>query len=104
MKTLLISIVLFVLAVPTAALADARMDFNAKCANCHRATGRMLKAAKQLNVDPKKLTLMTSEMSRDEMIAIIEKGKNKMPSFEKDLTKDQITAIADYILLFRKKR
>jgi len=104
MKTLFISLVLFALAAPTAALADARMDFNAKCASCHRATARMLQTAKKLNVDPKKLALMTSEMSRDEMIAITEKGKDQMPGFEKELTQDRIAAIVDYVLLFRKRR
>ncbi len=38
------------------------------------------------------------KMNRDEMIAIIEKGKDKMPAFEKELTKEQIAAIIDYIL------
>jgi len=104
MKKLLVLLVITVLATPAAVLADAKIDFNAKCAKCHRATARMLKAAKQLKVDPKKLTLMTSEMSRDEMIAITEKGKDQMPAFEKELSRDRIEAIADYILLFRKKR
>jgi len=104
MKKWGVMLVLLLFAAPTAALADARMDFNAKCASCHRATAKMLQAAKRLNVDPKKLTLMTSKMSRDEMIAITEKGKDQMPAFEKELSRDQIEAIADYILLFRKKR
>jgi len=104
MKTLFISLVLFVLAAPIAALADARMDFNAKCANCHRATAKMLQTAKRLNVDPKKLALMASEMSRDEMIAITEKGKDKMPGFEKELTKEQIADIVNYILDHRGRR
>jgi hypothetical protein len=30
-------------------------------------------------VDPRKLTLKASKLNRDEMIAIIEKGRGKMP-------------------------
>ena len=40
-----------------------------------------------LNIDPTKLYLPASQMSKAEMIAIIEKGKDKMPSFEDRLTK-----------------
>jgi mono/diheme cytochrome c family protein len=116
MKTLIISIVLLLLAAPVTApaatpadapadaLANARMDFNAKCSSCHRATSRILQAAKQLNVDPKKLTLMTTRMSRDEIIAITETGKNKMPAFEKELSRERIEAIADYVLLHHKRK
>jgi mono/diheme cytochrome c family protein len=35
------------------------------------------------------------------MIAIIEKGRNKMPGFEKELTREQITGIADYLIALR---
>jgi mono/diheme cytochrome c family protein len=37
------------------------------------------------------------------MIAIIEKGKDKMPGFEGKLSKDQITAIVEYIRSEKKK-
>ena len=42
-------------------------------------------------------------MNRDEMIAIIEKGKDKMPGFEKELTKERIADLADYILFMKEK-
>jgi mono/diheme cytochrome c family protein len=54
-------------------------------------------------VSPKKLALTASQMKREEMIAIIEKGKDKMPAFEKELTREQIIAIVDYILSLPKK-
>jgi mono/diheme cytochrome c family protein len=50
---------------------------------------------------PKKLAFKASELNRDEMIAIIERGRNKMPSFEKELTPEQITDIVDYLIALR---
>jgi mono/diheme cytochrome c family protein len=104
MKKLLISIILIVFATPAIALADGRIDFKMKCAACHGANANLLpKTARLLKVDPKKLALKASKLSKDEMIAIVEKGKNKMPAFEKELTKDQITAIIDYVMGMTKK-
>ncbi len=117
MKKLLVLLVIAVLAAPAAALADAnavtttttksdnsaKIDFNAKCAKCHRATKALPNTAKSLGVDPGKLVLRTSKMNREEMIAIIEKGKDKMPGFEKELTKEQITDVVDYIIFLKKK-
>ena len=59
------------------------------------------KTAKVLKVDPGKLALRASKMNREEMIAIIEKGRDKMPGFEKELTKEQITDIVDYAYRFK---
>lgn len=104
MKTLFISLVLFALAAPTVGLADAKIDFNGKCAKCHRATKSLPKTAKLLEVDPGKLALRNSQMNRDEMIAITEKGRDKMPAFEKELTKEQIADIVDYIIFLKNRK
>ena len=105
MKKMLISIVLLlVLAAPTAALANPKIDFNAKCARCHRSNANLPKTAKALKVDPVKLSLRTSRMNREEMIAITEKGKEKMPGFGKDLTREQITDIVDYIIALKNRK
>lgn len=115
MKKLLVLLLITALAAPVAALADAKgdndtkrgssakIDFNGKCAKCHRATKALPNVAKSLGVDPRKLTLRTSKMNRDEMIAIIEKGRDKMPGFEKELTKEQIADIVDYIVFMKKR-
>ena len=109
MKKLLVLLVITVLAAPVIELANAKsdnsakVDFNAKCAKCHRATKALPNVAKSLGVDPGKLTLRSSKMNREEMIAIIEKGKDKMPGFEKELTKEQITNVVDYIIFLKKK-
>jgi mono/diheme cytochrome c family protein len=104
MNKLLISLVLIVFATPTIALADGKADYNAKCVACHGGKpNTVTREAKMLKIDPTRLYLPASEMTKAEMIAIIEKGKDKMPSFEKVLTKDQITAIVDYVKSLGKK-
>ena len=96
--------VLTALAIPSVVLADVSIDYKTKCAACHGAKANLLpKTARLLKVDPKKLALKASEMSKDEMITIIETGKDKMPGFEKELTKEQITALVDYLMGLRKK-
>jgi cytochrome c5 len=104
MKKILIALVLIVFAMPSVVLADASLDYKTKCAACHGAKANLLpKTAKLLKVDPKKLALKASTMNKDEMIAIIETGKDKMPGFEKELTKEQITALVDYVMGLKKK-
>ena len=104
MKKLLISLVLIVFATPMIALADGKADYKAKCTTCHGGDAKTnTRRAKMLNIDPTKLYLPASQMNNAEMIAIIEKGKDKMPSFEKVLTKDQIITIVDYVKSLSKK-
>jgi len=104
MKKLLIAFIMVLFVLPGIGFADGPSDYKAKCAACHGAKGNLPpKTARLLKADLKKLALKTSSMSREEMIAIVEKGKDKMPGFEKDLTKEQIAAIVDYIMALRKK-
>ena len=56
-----------------------------------------------LNIDASKLHLNASEITKDEMIGMIEKGKGRMPSSENELTKDQIIAIVDHVKGLSKK-
>jgi mono/diheme cytochrome c family protein len=104
MKKMLVLLVLVVFTSPTAALADPKIDFNARCATCHRANANLPKIAKSLKVDPVKLSLRSSRMNREEMIAITEKGRDKMPGFEKELTQEQIADIVDYIIALKKRK
>ena len=103
-KKLLILLVITMLTIPAVGLADPKIDFNAKCAKCHRTNKNFSKQAKSLGVDPGKLVLKPSEKNRSEMIAIIEKGRDKMPGFEKELTKEQITDIVDYLIALRNRK
>jgi mono/diheme cytochrome c family protein len=103
MKRLFAVFVLILFMTPTVGLADGGGDYKAKCAACHGAKGNLLpKTARLLKVDPRKLALKASSMSREEMIATIEKGKDRMPAFEKELTKEQIISIVDYIAALKK--
>jgi mono/diheme cytochrome c family protein len=105
MKKFFVTFILVLFAVPTVGLADGGSDFKTKCAACHGAGGNLLpKTARLLKADPKKLALKASELNREETIAVIEKGRDKMPAFEKELTKEQITDIADYIIAFKNKK
>lgn len=105
MKNLSIPIVLLFFAVPAAGLASGRSDYKAHCANCHGANALLtVKTARKLGVDPRKLSLMASKMNKEEMAAIIVTGKDKMPGFEKELTKEQIAGIVDYLLESREKK
>jgi mono/diheme cytochrome c family protein len=104
-KILFTAFVLVLFSVPTVVLADGASDFKTKCAACHGAGGNLLpKTARLLKADPKKLALKASQMNRDEMIAITEKGRDKMPAFEKELTQEQIADIADYIIAIKNKK
>ncbi len=109
MQTFMVLILATVLVAPAAALADVKsdhntkIDYNVKCAKCHRETKSLPVMAKSLGVDPGKLTLRTSTMNREEMMAIIAKGKDKMPGFEQELTKEQISDLADYVLFLKKR-
>lgn len=99
MKKLLIPLVLFAFSAPTLVLADARTDYNLHCTSCHRGSAKTnIRRAKLLKIDPSKLFLKNSKMNKEEMIAVIEKGKEQMPGFENKLTKEQITAIVDFLL------
>ena len=103
MRKLIICSVMVLFAVPAIALADGKTDFEAMCARCHGGDARTItKRANILKIDPKKLALQASELNDTEMIAVIEKGRNQMPGFEKELTKDRIQAIVGYIRSLKK--
>jgi mono/diheme cytochrome c family protein len=105
MKNFFVSLMILVLSVPTIVLADAGLDFKGKCAACHGANANLQpKTARLMKVDPKKLALLASGLTRDEMIAVTEKGRNKMPAFEKELTRQQTEAIIDYVMSLKKKK
>ncbi len=104
MKKLLCLLMITVLIIPVVCLADPKVDFNAKCAICHRTNANILKRAKLLNVSPEKLALRSSKMTREEMIVITEKGKDKMPGFDKELTRIQIEEIIDYVLALKERK
>ncbi len=107
MRKFWISLILVTLSMPAIALADGRSDYRANCASCHSAYPNGypdFEKAKAMKVSLKQLSLSASEMSRDEMIMITEKGKGVMPGFKGKLAKEQITGIVDYIISAVKKK
>ncbi len=104
MKTMYIAFFCALLSLPAPVLATGLTDYNAKCAGCHGAQGNVqTEKAKALKMDVKKLALKISTKDKNEMIAIVEKGKGEMPGFDAQLTKDQIAAVVDYVIALRKK-
>jgi mono/diheme cytochrome c family protein len=104
MKKILILTCLFGFVLPTMALGDGKNDFNAHCSQCHGGNAKTnARRALLLKIDPKKLYLKASEMNQTEMVEITEKGRNQMPGFEKQLTKEQIAAIVEYVMTLKKK-
>ena len=104
MKSMLTTLALIVCTAPAIALADGRTDYKAFCAGCHGANARVqTEKAKALKMDVRKLALRASKKTRAEMIEIVEKGKGDMPSFTQQLSKEQISAVIDYVIGLRKK-
>lgn len=67
---------------------DMKKLFSTKCSWCHQGMGM-----KQAD-GPK---LAGTQKTRDQVIKQIAKGKSPMPGFEKQLKKEEIEALADYI-------
>ncbi len=67
-----------------------------KCAVCHGKDGAG-KTAKGKKVKVKDIRETLGKMSEDEMIKVVEKGKNpNMDSYEKEFSKSQIKALVEY--------
>lgn len=71
--------------------------FKTKCATCHGPDGKAdTPAGKSMKIhsfsDPE-----TKKMSDDELAAVIEKGKGKMPAYGKSMKPDEIKAMVAYV-------
>jgi len=69
--------------------------FNTKCALCHGINGD-----KQLS-GAKKLT--ESEISKEEITAMVTNGLKQMPAFKDQLSKEEIDQVSAYAFTFREK-
>ena len=99
----LLSVVLLVLVVITITFSqpawahspNGQQLFNANCSACHIGGNNVIIAAKTL----KKEALARYRMNSLEAITTqVINGKNAMPSFKSRLTKEEIAAVADYVL------
>ncbi|PZV17787.1 MAG: cytochrome C6 [Pseudanabaena sp.] len=69
--------------------------FNNNCAQCHAGGRNNVVAAKTLKKDA------LAQYGKDTVAAIelqVTKGKGAMPAFGKKLSKEEITAVANYVL------
>jgi mono/diheme cytochrome c family protein len=98
-----LALILLTLMFSTYAFADSGADiYKTKCSACHGKHGAgdtML--GKNLRLRPLGSDEV-QERSDDELFAIISKGKNRMPSFDRKLSKDQIRDLVKYIRLLKK--
>jgi cytochrome c6 len=99
---LLFAALALAVAVPAHA-QDAATLFKTKCAACHGADGKGdSPMAKKLGVRD----LSSPEVQKqtdDELFAIIQKGKNKMPAYGKSLNDSQVKGLVAYIRDLAKK-
>jgi cytochrome c6 len=86
--------VAFVVA-PAFAAEDGKALFESKCAMCHGKDGvakSMAKGSGNFN-DP----AWQKAHPVDDVVKVLNEGKNKMPSFKSKLSAEQIKAVAEYI-------
>lgn len=85
------------------AQGNAEKNYAAKCATCHGADGHaQVPAGKALKARDFHAPEVQSESDAD-MAAIIAKGKNKMPAFEKQLKPNEIQDLTAYCRALGKK-
>src|SRR5262245_11999576 len=81
---------------------DAAADFKAKCVSCHGSDGAGQTAAgKRLKVK----AIGSAEvqgMTDDQLLAVISKGKGKMPGYEKSLGAARCKALVAHMRTFKK--
>jgi mono/diheme cytochrome c family protein len=98
-----LALILLALLVSTYTLADSGADtYKAKCSACHGALGAgdtML--GKNLNLRALGSADVQAK-SDDELFTIISRGKNRMPPFDRKLSKDQIRDVVRYIRTLKK--
>ena len=97
------AVILLSLPFSTYTFADSGADvYKTKCSACHGKNGAgdsML--GKNLKLRPL-ASDEVQERSDDELFVIISKGKNRMPPFDRKLSKDQIRDLVKYIRLLKK--
>jgi mono/diheme cytochrome c family protein len=87
----------------TYTLADSGADiYKAKCSACHAASGA---GDTMLGKNMKLRALGSADVQKqsdEELTTIISQGKNKMPRYDRKLSKDQIAAVVKYIRALKK--
>jgi cytochrome c6 len=95
--------ILLLALLSTYTLADSGADaYKTKCSACHGANGA---GDTMLGKNLKLRSLASAEVqnqSDDELAIIISKGKDKMPPYDRKLSKDQIGDVVKYIRSLKK--
>jgi cytochrome c6 len=82
--------------------ADAAATYKAKCASCHGADGSGQTAVgKKMNLKDLR-SAEVQGMTDDQLLAIISKGKGKMPGYEKSLGAATCKDLVAYIRSLKK--
>jgi mono/diheme cytochrome c family protein len=97
-----VTAILVALLSSTYTLADGGSDaYKMRCAACHGANGAGQTMIGR-NLKLRSLTSLEVQNQSDEQLeAIIRQGRNKMPSFDRKLSKEQIAAVVKYIRLLK---
>jgi mono/diheme cytochrome c family protein len=98
-----LALILLALVFSTYTVADSGADiYKAKCPACHGAHGAGdTKLGQSLNLRSLG-SADVQKQSDDELFAIISRGKNRMPSYDRKLSKDQIRDVVRYIRTLKK--
>ena len=105
-KLALLAFVLILFAfTPTFSSAqDAAATFKAKCAMCHGPDGSgKTTMGEKFNIHDLR-SAEVQKQSDAELVQIVTKGKNKMPSYDGKLTKEQIDQLVAYVRELSKKK
>jgi cytochrome c6 len=78
------------------AQSEAEKTYKAKCVACHAADGSGSEVGKKLGTHDFHSSQVQSQSDAD-LTAIIAKGKNKMPGYEKSLKPDEIKGLVAYM-------
>jgi mono/diheme cytochrome c family protein len=85
------------------ASVDGQAIYKANCSLCHGTDGSGKTLVGQQLKGRDLRSGETQKQTNAQMVAIITKGKGKMPSFEKSLTKEQINDLVAFIRQLAKK-
>ena len=89
-------------AVASPAVVDAAATYKAKCASCHGADGSGSTAAGKALKCRDLRSAEVQGQSDAQLLAIVTKGKRKMPTFEKSLGIETCKALVAYVRTLKK--